>query len=177
MIGPYKILSSRVYACSASVNHALYHPFEIIKTKCHVEPPWEKGTKIDINRLGHMTKIVYMPMVKTFIFFSPDQKLFWSTNLLLVFGTQTLQSIYQWFNWVAHDLFHGKVKFDRMSLGLPLIILNVETRIGWHACLIPNPQKYWEYNYYYLLWPELCTYNFRFGLLSDHRLWKSCSFG
>ena len=31
-----------------------------IKAKFYVEPPWEGGTKININGLGHMTKMAAM---------------------------------------------------------------------------------------------------------------------
>ena len=33
-----------------------------IKAKFYVEPPWEGGTKVYINYLGHMTKMAAMPM-------------------------------------------------------------------------------------------------------------------
>ena len=33
-----------------------------IKAKFYVEPPWEGGTKICINGLGHMTKMAAMPI-------------------------------------------------------------------------------------------------------------------
>ena len=33
-----------------------------IKDKFHVEPPWEGGTKVYINGLGHMTKMAAMPI-------------------------------------------------------------------------------------------------------------------
>ena len=33
-----------------------------IKVKFYVEPPWEEGTKVYINRLGHMTKMATMPI-------------------------------------------------------------------------------------------------------------------
>ena len=49
------------------------HPFTIlnvffsetawpIKAKFYVEPPWEGGTKVYINGLGHMTKMSTMPI-------------------------------------------------------------------------------------------------------------------
>ena len=31
-----------------------------IKAKFHVEPPWERGTKICINGPGHMTKMTHI---------------------------------------------------------------------------------------------------------------------
>ena len=33
-----------------------------IKAKFYVEPPWEEGTKVYINGLGHMTKMAAMPI-------------------------------------------------------------------------------------------------------------------
>ena len=33
-----------------------------IKAKFHVEPPWEGGTKVCINRPGHMTKMAATPI-------------------------------------------------------------------------------------------------------------------
>ena len=33
-----------------------------IKAKFYVEPPWEEGTKVYINGLGHMTKMAAMPV-------------------------------------------------------------------------------------------------------------------
>ena len=33
-----------------------------IKVKFYVEPPWEGGTKVCINGLGHMTKMATMPI-------------------------------------------------------------------------------------------------------------------
>ena len=33
-----------------------------IIAKFYVEPPWEGGTKVYINRLGHMTKMAAMPI-------------------------------------------------------------------------------------------------------------------
>ena len=33
-----------------------------IKAKFYVEPPWEVGTKVYINSLGHMTKMAAMPI-------------------------------------------------------------------------------------------------------------------
>ena len=34
----------------------------LIETKCHVEPPWDGGTKVCSNGLGHMTKVAAMPI-------------------------------------------------------------------------------------------------------------------
>ena len=33
-----------------------------IKAKFYVDPPWEGGTKVCINGLGHMTKMATMPI-------------------------------------------------------------------------------------------------------------------
>ena len=33
-----------------------------IETKFHVEPPWDRGTKVCSNGLGHMTKMAAMPI-------------------------------------------------------------------------------------------------------------------
>ena len=33
-----------------------------IKAKCHVEPPWDGGTKACSNGPGHMTKLATMPI-------------------------------------------------------------------------------------------------------------------
>ena len=34
-----------------------------IGTKCHVEPPWNKGTNVCSNSPGHMTKMAAMPIM------------------------------------------------------------------------------------------------------------------
>ena len=34
----------------------------MIEAKFHVDPPWEGGTKVCSNGLGHMTKIATMPI-------------------------------------------------------------------------------------------------------------------
>ena len=36
-----------------------------IKAKFYVEPPWEGGTKVYINGLGHMTKMTPRPYMET----------------------------------------------------------------------------------------------------------------
>ena len=33
-----------------------------IKTKFHVEPPWDRGTNVCSNGPGHMTKMVAVPI-------------------------------------------------------------------------------------------------------------------
>ena len=33
-----------------------------IEAKFHVEPPWDGGTKVSSNGLGHMTKMAAMPI-------------------------------------------------------------------------------------------------------------------
>ena len=33
-----------------------------IKTKFHVESPWDRGTKVRLNGPGHMTKMAAMPI-------------------------------------------------------------------------------------------------------------------
>ena len=35
---------------------------EPIEAKFHVEPPWDRQTKVCSNGLGHMTKIAAMPI-------------------------------------------------------------------------------------------------------------------
>ena len=34
----------------------------LIEAKFYVEPPWDEGTKVWSNGLGHMTKVVAMPI-------------------------------------------------------------------------------------------------------------------
>ena len=60
-----------VYPCSAVHRCPRRPPFSNvfssetawpIKVKFYVEPPWEGGTKVCINGLGHMTKMAAMPI-------------------------------------------------------------------------------------------------------------------
>ena len=63
------------YLCSGAFPSIVRPPFSRIfsetawpiKAKFHVGPPWEGGTKVDINGPGHITKIAGTPiMVKPF---------------------------------------------------------------------------------------------------------------
>ena len=68
-----------------------------IKAKFYVELPWEGGTKVYINGLGHMTKMAAMPIygknLKNFLL--QNQKSYdlkaWHVSL----GTEALQSVYK----------------------------------------------------------------------------------
>ena len=62
----------KVYPCSGVYCRCCHHQHclnifssEIvcaIKAKLYVEPPWEGGTNVYINGLGHMTKMAAMPI-------------------------------------------------------------------------------------------------------------------
>ena len=58
------------------------------KAKFFVEPPWEGGTKVYINGLGHMTKMAAMPIYgKNFKkSSSPELEVLWSWNLACSIG-------------------------------------------------------------------------------------------
>ena len=66
-----------------------------IKAKFIVEPPWEGGTKIYINGLGHMTKVAAMPIYgKTFKnILLQNQKSYDLETRNVTSGTQALQSL------------------------------------------------------------------------------------
>ena len=70
-----------------------------MEAKFHMEPPWDRGTKVCSNGLGHMTKMAIMPiysMVKTIkdIFLwnrKTDDYETWYTTL----STQVLPSMFK----------------------------------------------------------------------------------
>ena len=65
-----------------------------IKAKFYVEPPWEGGTKVYINGLGHMTKMAAMRHVKTLKnLLLQKQKSYDLETWHVPWGTQALQSI------------------------------------------------------------------------------------
>ena len=68
-----------------------------IKAKFYVEPPWEGGTEVYINGLGHMTKMAATPIyVKTFKnLLLQNQKSYYLETWHVASGTQALQSLYK----------------------------------------------------------------------------------
>ena len=84
-----------------------------IEAKYHVEPQWDRGTKICSNGLGPLTKIAAMPIYGKNMKNSSS----WNQNaddlesLYSASGTQVLPCLFKWWPWVDHDLFYGKVKF------------------------------------------------------------------
>ena len=68
-----------------------------IKAKFYVEPPWEGGTKIYINGLGHMTQMAAMPIygktLKNLLL--QNQKAYDLETWHVASGTQVLQSLYK----------------------------------------------------------------------------------
>ena len=67
-----------------------------IKPKIYVEPPWEGGTKVYINGLGHMTKMAAMPIygenLKNLLL--QNQKSYDLETWHVSLRTQALQSLY-----------------------------------------------------------------------------------
>ena len=86
-----------------------------------IERPWEGGTKVYINGLGHMTKMAARPIYGKNIFFQ-NRKSYDLETWHVASGTPTLQSIYingdpgltlTYFmarsNWVAYKFEWGKL--------------------------------------------------------------------
>ena len=69
-----------------------------IKAKFYVEPPWEGGTKVYINGLGHMTKMaalrIYGKNLKNLL--HQNQKSYDLETWHVASATQVLQSLYKW---------------------------------------------------------------------------------
>ena len=78
------------------------------------------GKKLYINGLGHMTKMAVMPIFgKTFKnLLLQNRKSYDSETWHAASGTQALQSIYKWLQWVDLDLFYGKVKFGNLGFSI-----------------------------------------------------------
>ena len=51
-----------VYVLSTFSNIFSFDSTGPIKAKFHVEPPWDGGTKVCTNGLGHITKMAAMPI-------------------------------------------------------------------------------------------------------------------
>ena len=68
-----------------------------IKAKFYVESPWEEGTKVNINRPGHMTKKAAMPIygknLKNLLL--QNQKAYILETSHVALGTQALQILYK----------------------------------------------------------------------------------
>ena len=61
-----------------------------IKPKFYMEPPWEGGTKVYKDGLGHMTKMAAMPIYGK----NPNQKTYDLETWHVSLGSQALQSLY-----------------------------------------------------------------------------------
>ena len=92
-----------------------------------LEPPWDGGTKIYSNGLGHMTSMASMPIygnnnkkysalerktIKNILLWNEKANDFESWYALL--GAQVQSSVFKWWPWVDLELFCGKVKFGRL---------------------------------------------------------------
>ena len=84
-----------------------------IEAKFYVEPPWEGGTKIWSNGLGHMTKMATMPIygknLKNHLLW--NQKADDLESWYAALGTQVLPCLFKWWPWNDLDLFYGKFEF------------------------------------------------------------------
>ena len=63
---PIWISKVKVIYCPRSLTFNIFNFFSLetarpIKARFYVEPPWDLGTKIYINGLGHMTNVAAMP--------------------------------------------------------------------------------------------------------------------
>ena len=113
----------------------------LIEAKFHVEPPWDRGTKICSNDPGHITKLATIPLYgknhKKSSFLEPKGQ--WPWNWYVASGAQVLPSLLKWWIWVDLDLFYGKVKFGplcivwekgkTMDFSETVIVCDVE--VGW----------------------------------------------
>ena len=68
-----------------------------IKAKFYVEPPWEGGTKVYINRPRHMAKMAAMPKYNKNLknLLLKNQKAYDLETWHVVSGAQALQSLYK----------------------------------------------------------------------------------
>ena len=48
--------------CMSTFSNISSETAGLIKAKFHMEPPWDGGTKVCTNGLGHMTKIAALPI-------------------------------------------------------------------------------------------------------------------
>ena len=79
-----------------------------IEAKFHMEPPWDRETKVGSNGPGHMTKMAAMPIYgKTLkIFFSGTKR-----PMTLKLGLPNTTNFFKWWPLINLGLFYGKVKF------------------------------------------------------------------
>ena len=94
-----------VYPCSGVRRRRCRPPFSKIssetdwpiKAKFYVEPPWEGGTKVYMNRSGHMAKMAAMPIyginLKNLLL--QNRKSYDLEIWHVVLWTQALQSLYK----------------------------------------------------------------------------------
>ena len=67
-----------------------------IEAKFHMKPPWDGGTKVCSNGLGHMTKVAAMPIYgKNLKTSSLDQKADDLETWYAAFCAQVLQSLFK----------------------------------------------------------------------------------
>ena len=84
----------------------------LMDAKFHMESPWDVGTNVCSNGLGHMTRWLPCPyMVKTFKNLLRNQKADDLETWYEASGALVLPSLFKWWPWVDLDLFYGKVKF------------------------------------------------------------------
>ena len=85
------------------------------EAKFCMEPPWDGGTKVCSNGLGHMTKMAAMPIYgKNLLLWNrkaDDLETWYAAS-----STQVLPSLFKWCPWVDLDLFYGKVKFGPLCV-------------------------------------------------------------
>ena len=76
-----------------------------IEAKFHVDFSWDGGTNVCSNGLGHMIKMVAMPIYGKNLQKSTSLKPngWWPWNAAS--GTQVLPSMFKWWTWVDCDLF------------------------------------------------------------------------
>ena len=51
-----------MYVCVSTFSNISSETTRPTEAKFHVEPPWDGGTKVCSNSLGHMTKMAAMPI-------------------------------------------------------------------------------------------------------------------
>ena len=95
-----------VYVCMSSFSNIFSSETTgPIEARFHMEPPWDEGTKVCSNSLGHMTKMTVMP-----IYSKNLQKIFFSgtkrpMTLKLGMQHQVLPSLFKWWPCVDLDLY------------------------------------------------------------------------
>ena len=62
IVYPYSGIPCRRCRCQQCLNIFSSETALPIRAKFYMEPPWEGGTKVYINGLGHMTKMAAMPI-------------------------------------------------------------------------------------------------------------------